>query len=94
LRVNHVSHDEVKRQSLWFPIKIDRLLLAVSLFFLALTLFLAGLSFQMTDFGLRFETRLYASCIFISGIAILVLIEIIIWQNGRFRGITAPEASA
>jgi hypothetical protein len=57
--------------------KIDRVLLAVSLFFLAVTLFLAGLSFQMTDFGLRFETMLYASYMFISGITILVLIEVV-----------------
>jgi hypothetical protein len=57
--------------------KIDRLLLIVSLTFLAITLFLAGLSFQMTDFALRIQTMLYATYMFISGIAILVLIEVL-----------------
>ena len=56
--------------------KVDRLLLIVSLLFLAITLFLAGLSFQMTDFALRVQTMLYATYMFISGIAIIVLIEI------------------
>jgi len=58
-------------------LKIDRLLLVVSLFFLAITLFLSGLSFQMRDMSLRVETMLYATYMFISGIAILVLIEVI-----------------
>lgn len=57
--------------------KVDRLLLAIALFFLAITLFLGGLSFQMTDFTLRVQTMVYATYMFISGIAILVLIEII-----------------
>jgi hypothetical protein len=57
--------------------KIDRLLLIISLLFLALTLFLAGLSFQMTDFVLRVQTMLYGTYMFISGIAILVLIEVV-----------------
>jgi hypothetical protein len=57
--------------------KVDRLLLAISLFFLAVTLFLAGFSFQMTDFALRVETMLYASYMFISGIVILVLVEVV-----------------
>jgi len=56
---------------------MDRLLLVVSLFFLAVTLFLSGLSFQMRDMSLRVETTLYATYLFISGIAVLVLIEII-----------------
>jgi hypothetical protein len=57
--------------------KVDRLLLIISLLFLAITLFLAGLSFQMTDFALRVQTMLYATYMFISGIAILVLIEVV-----------------
>lgn len=57
--------------------KIDRLLLIVSLLFLAITLFLAGLSFQMTDMALRVQTMLYATYMFISDIAMLVLIEVI-----------------
>lgn len=57
--------------------KIDRLLLIISLLFVALTLFLAGLSFQMTDFVRRVQTMLYATYMFISGIAILVLIEVV-----------------
>jgi len=58
-------------------LKVDRLLLIVSLFFLAVTLFLAGLSFQMTDMALRVQTMLYATYMFISGIAMLVLIEVV-----------------
>jgi hypothetical protein len=57
--------------------KIDRLLLITSLMFLAITLFLAGLSFRTTDFALRIQTMLYATYMFISGIAILVLIEVL-----------------
>ena len=52
---------------------MDRLLLVVSLFFLAVTLFLSGLSFQMRDMSLEVETTLYAIYLFISGIAVLVL---------------------
>jgi hypothetical protein len=57
--------------------KVDRVLLIVSLFFLAITLFLAGLSFPMTNMVLRVQTMLYATYMFISGIAILVLIEVV-----------------
>ena len=57
--------------------KIDRVLLIVGLFFLALTLFLAGLSFQIADMTLRVETMLYSTYMFISGIAILILIEVV-----------------
>ena len=57
--------------------KVDRVLLMVSLLFLGITLFLAGLSFQMADFALRVQTMLYATYMFISGIAILVLIEVV-----------------
>jgi hypothetical protein len=57
--------------------KVDRVLLAVALFFLIVTLFLAGLSYQMKDFALRVQTMFYATYMFISGIAILVLIEVV-----------------
>ena len=60
-----------------FKMKIDRMLLIVGLFFLALTLFLAGLSFQIEDMTLRVETMLYSTYMFISGIAILILIEVV-----------------
>ena len=63
--------------SLWFVMKVDRALLAVSLFFLGVTLFLTGLSFRMDDFTLRVQTMIYATYMFLSGIAILVSIEII-----------------
>jgi hypothetical protein len=52
-------------------------LLIVGLFFLAMTLFLSGLSFQMADLTLRVGTMLYLTYIFFSGIAILVLIEVV-----------------
>lgn len=57
--------------------RIDRLLLVLSLFFLAITPVLAGLSFQMTAIMLLVQTLLYATYMFISGIAILVLIEVV-----------------
>jgi hypothetical protein len=57
--------------------KVDHVLLIVALLFLALTLFLTGLSFQTIDFILKMQTMVYATYIFISGIAILVLIEIV-----------------
>ena len=60
-----------------FEMKIDRVLLIVGLFFLALTLFLAGLSFQIADMTLRVATMLYSTYMFISGIAILILIEVV-----------------
>ena len=60
-----------------FEMKIDHVLLIVGLFFLALTLFLAGLSFQIADMTLRVATMLYSTYMFISGIAILILIEVV-----------------
>ena len=57
--------------------RTDRILLAIALFFLAVTLFLAGLSFQMTDMALRVQTMLYATYVFITGIAMLVVIELV-----------------
>ena len=60
-----------------FEMKIDHVLLIVGLFFLAFTLFLAGLSFQIADMTLRVETMLYSTYMFISGIAILILIEVV-----------------
>jgi hypothetical protein len=57
--------------------KIDSVLLIVGLFFLAVTLFLAGLSFQIADLTLRVGTMLYSTYLFFSGIAILVLIEVV-----------------
>jgi len=57
--------------------KIDHVLLIVGLFFLALTLSLAGLSFQIADITLRIKTMIYSTYIFISGIAILILIEVV-----------------
>ena len=60
-----------------FEMKIDRVLLIVGLFFSALTLFLAGLSFQIADMTLRVGTMLYSTYMFISGIAILILIEVV-----------------
>lgn len=60
-----------------FAVKTDHLLLIVALGFLAVTLFLAGLSYQMTDMGLRVQTMLYATYMFITGIAMLVLIEVV-----------------
>ena len=60
-----------------FEMKIDHVLLTVGLFFLALTLSLAGLSFQIADITLRIKTMLYSTYIFISGIAILILIEVV-----------------
>ena len=59
-----------------FEMKIDHVLLIVGLFFLALTLSLAGLSFQIADITLRIKTMLYSTYMFISGIAILILIEV------------------
>jgi hypothetical protein len=59
-----------------FKMKIDRVLLIVGLFFLALTLSLAGLSFQTADMTLRIETMIYSTYMFISGIAILILIQV------------------
>ncbi len=55
----------------------DRTLLIISLVFLAITLFLSGLALQMTDIALRIQTMLYATYMFISGIVILVLVEIV-----------------
>jgi drug/metabolite transporter (DMT)-like permease len=49
----------------------------VALIFLAVTLFLVGLSFQMTDFGLRVETVAYATYVFFTGVAVLVLVEVL-----------------
>ena len=63
--------------ALWFVMNVDRALLGVSLFFLAVTLFLAGLSFNIGDATFRVQTMLYATYMFISGIAILVLTEIL-----------------
>ena len=60
-----------------FKMKTNRVLLIVGLFFLALTLFLAGLSFQIADMTLRVATMLYSTYMFISGIAILILIEVV-----------------
>jgi len=60
-----------------FEMKIDHVLLIVGLFFLALTLSLAGLSFQIADITLRIKTMIYSTYIFISGIAILILIEVV-----------------
>ena len=60
-----------------FEMKTNRVLLIVGLFFLALTLFLAGLSFQIADMTLRVATMLYSTYMFISGIAILILIEVV-----------------
>ena len=57
--------------------RTDHVLLIVALGFLVLTLFLAGLSFQMTDKGLRVETMLYATYMFITGIVMVVLIEVV-----------------
>ena len=57
--------------------RTDRILLAIALFFLAVTLFLAGLSFQMTDMALRVQTMLFATYMFITGIAMLVVIEVV-----------------
>ena len=57
--------------------RTDRILLAIALFFLAVTLFLAGLSFQMTNIALRVQTMLYATYMFITGIAMLVVIELV-----------------
>jgi hypothetical protein len=57
--------------------KADRVLLALSLVLLVATLFLAGLSLRITDMTLRIQTMCYATYIFISGIAILILVEII-----------------
>ena len=53
------------------------MLLATSLVFLAVTLFLAGLSFQMTDTALRVQTMLYATYMFITGVAMVVVIEVL-----------------
>lgn len=72
--------------------KVDRVLLIVSLLFLGITLFLAGLSFQMTDFALRVQTMLYATYMFISGIAILVLIEVVHLARRRYPDITPLDA--
>jgi hypothetical protein len=58
-------------------LRTDRILLLVALFFLAVTLFLAGLSFQMTDMAFRVQTMLYATYMFITGIAMLVVIEVV-----------------
>jgi len=60
-----------------FEMKTNRVLLIVGLFFLALTLFLASLSFQITDITLRIKTMIYSTYMFISGIAILILIEVV-----------------
>ncbi len=57
--------------------RTDRILLAVALGFLVITLFLAGLSFQITDTTLRVDTMLYATYMFITGIAMVVLIEVV-----------------
>ena len=56
--------------------RTDRILLVIALFFLVVTLFLAGLSFKMTDTALRVQTMLYATYMFITGIAMLVVIEV------------------
>ena len=58
-------------------LRTDRILLVVALFFLAVTLFLAGLSFQMADMAFRVQTMLYATYMFITGIAMLVVIEVV-----------------
>ena len=60
-----------------FPVKIDRVLVRGALGLLALTLFLAVFSLQMTDLTLRVQTMVYATYMFISGVAILVLVEIL-----------------
>ena len=58
-------------------LRTGHILLATALFFLAVTLFLAGLSFQMKDMALRVQTMLYATYIFITGTATLVVIEVV-----------------
>ncbi len=50
--------------------------IVISLVFVGITLFLAGLALQMTETALRLQTMLYATYMFISGIAILVPVEI------------------
>jgi hypothetical protein len=71
-------HDKASPANAVCPhMKVDRALLIVALLFLALTLFLSGLSFQTTDFTLKVQIMVYATYIFISGIAILILIETI-----------------
>jgi hypothetical protein len=72
--------------------KVDCVLLMVSLLFLGITLFLAGLSFQMADFALRVQTMLYATYMFVSGIAILVLIEVVHLAKKEMPSIKALDA--
>ncbi len=57
--------------------RTDHVLLGIALFFLAVTLFLTGLSFQITDMALRVQTMLYATYMFITGIAMLIIIEVV-----------------
>ena len=57
--------------------RTDRILLATALFFLVVTLFLAGFSFKITDMALRVQTMLYATYMFITGVALVVVIEMV-----------------
>lgn len=57
--------------------RTDRILLSVALFFLVVTLFLAGLSFRMEDTALRVQTMVYATYMFITGVATVVIIEVV-----------------
>lgn len=55
--------------------KADHILLALSLIFTVITLLLAGVSLRITDMALRVQTMFYATYAFVSGIAILILVE-------------------
>jgi hypothetical protein len=58
-------------------VRTDRMLLSLALVFLVATLFLTGLSFRISDSALRVQTMLYATYIFITGVAMLVIIEVV-----------------
>jgi hypothetical protein len=56
--------------------KADHILLALSLIFIVITLLLAGVSLRITDMALRVQTMFYATYAFFSGIATLILVEV------------------
>jgi len=68
--------------------KANHALIAISVIFIVVTLFLAGLSLRITDMAIRVQTMYYATYTFISGIAILILAEIVhIIKKGMSRNI-------
>ena len=57
--------------------RIDYALIGLSIILLAGSMYLAGLSLQMTDVSTRVETVKYATYLFVASIALLVFMAVI-----------------